>query len=107
MTNVYTTKDWDRDGELNPQLFQEVEHSIYTEMFNILPPYTLDHVTQQILENQLGIKFVDTFCMGEAYDLEFNEGHQEAVSLLVNDKLAIIEKTDTQQDVFNFINIFK
>lgn len=43
----------------------------------------------------------------QAVQLEFNEGKQEAVSLLVNDKLAIIEKTDTQQDVFNFINIFK
>lgn len=70
MTNVYTTKDWERDGELNPQLFQEVEYSIYTEMFNTLPPYTLDHVTQRILENQLDIKFVDTFCMGEAYDMD-------------------------------------
>ena len=70
MTNVYTTKDWDRDGELNPQLFQEVEHSIYTEMFNTLPPYKLESATQQILENQLGIKFVDTFCMGEAYDMD-------------------------------------
>ena len=70
MTNVYTTNDWDRDGDLNPQLFQEVEHSIYIEMFNTLPPYTLDHVTQQILENQLGVKFVDTFCMGEAYDTD-------------------------------------
>lgn len=43
----------------------------------------------------------------QAVQLEFNEGHQEAVSLLVNDKLAIIEKSDTQQDVFNFISIFK
>lgn len=43
----------------------------------------------------------------KAIQLEFNEGGQEAVSLLVNDKLAIIEKTDTQQDVFNFMNIFK
>jgi hypothetical protein len=43
----------------------------------------------------------------QAVQLEFNEGRQEAVSLLVNDKLAIIEKSDTQQDVFNFINIFK
>ena len=43
----------------------------------------------------------------KAIQLEFNEGKQEAVSLLVNDKLAIIEKTDTQQDVFNFMNIFK
>lgn len=43
----------------------------------------------------------------QAVQLEFNEGKQEAVSLLVNDKLAIIEKSDTQQDVFNFINIFK
>ena len=42
-----------------------------------------------------------------AIQLEFNEGKQEAVSLIVNDKLAIIEKTDTQQDVFNFISIFK
>lgn len=47
---------------------------------------------------------VDLF---RAVRLEFDEGHQEAVSLLVNDKLAIIEKSDTQQDVFNFINIFK
>lgn len=43
----------------------------------------------------------------QAVQLEFNEGKQEAVSLLVNDKLAIIEKTDTQKDVFNFISIFK
>lgn len=70
MNNVYTTTDWDNDGELNPQLFQEVEHSIYIEMFNTLPPYQLDHVTQQILEKQLGVKFVDTFCMGEAYDMD-------------------------------------
>lgn len=43
----------------------------------------------------------------QAVQLEFNEGRQEAVSLLVNNKLAIIEKTDTQKDVFNFISIFK
>ena len=47
---------------------------------------------------------VDLF---QAVQLEFDEGSQEAVSLLVNDKLAIIEKSDSQQDVFNFINIFK
>ena len=70
MTTVYTIKDWNRDGELKPQLFQEVEQSIYTEMFNTLPPYTLEYVTQQILENQLNIKFVDTFCMGEAYTMD-------------------------------------
>ena len=39
-------------------------------MFNTLPPYKLESVTQRILENQLGIKFVDTFCMGEAYDMD-------------------------------------
>ena len=43
----------------------------------------------------------------QAVQLELDEGRQEAVSLLVNDKLAIIEKSDSQQDVFNFINIFK
>ena len=47
---------------------------------------------------------VDLF---RAVRLEFDEGRQEAVSLLVNDKLAIIEKSDSRQDVFNFINIFK
>ena len=47
---------------------------------------------------------VDLF---QAVQVEFDEGNQEAVSLLVNDKLAIIEKSDSQQDVFNFINIFK
>ena len=66
MTNVYTTKDWDRDGDLNPQLFQEVEQSIYTEMFNALPPYRLEYTTQQILEDQINTKLVGTFCAGEA-----------------------------------------
>ena len=77
MSNVYTTKDWIRDGELNPQLFQEVEHSIYTGMFNALPPYKLESATQQILENQLGVKFTDTFCIGEAYGMDDEDEDNE------------------------------
>ena len=67
--NVYSIEDWDNEanGELNPKLFQEVDHEIYSQMYEVLPPYPLEKVTQKILENQLGIKFVQTFCMGEAY----------------------------------------
>ena len=67
MTNVYTIEDWKKDGELNPKLFQEVDHEIYSEMYEVLPPYPLEKATKKILENQLGIKFIQTFCVGEAY----------------------------------------
>lgn len=67
--NVYTIEDWDNEatGELKPKLFQEVDHEIYSQMYEVMPPYPLEKVTQKILENQLGIKFIQTFCMGEAY----------------------------------------
>ncbi|MCD5424415.1 hypothetical protein [Limosilactobacillus fermentum] len=64
---VYTVKDWNKDGELTPQLFQEVEHEIYSDMYCVLPPYPLEEVTQEILEHQLGLKFIQTFCVGEEY----------------------------------------
>lgn len=66
--SIYTMKDWNKDGELTPQLFQEVEHEIYSDMYCVLPPYTLEEVTKEILESQLGIKFIQTFCVGEEYD---------------------------------------
>lgn len=43
----------------------------------------------------------------KAIQLEMREGQQEAVSLLVNDKLAIIEPTDDFSKVEGFINLFK
>lgn len=69
MNNVYTVKDWNNEanGELNPKLFQEVEHEIYSEMYCVLPPLPLEKATKKILENQLGIKFIQSFCTGEAY----------------------------------------
>ena len=66
--SIYTMKDWNKDGELTPQLFQEVEHEIYSDMYCVLPPYTLEEVTKEILESQSGIKFIQTFCVGEEYD---------------------------------------
>lgn len=30
--SIYTMKNWNKDGELTPQLFQEVEHEIYSDM---------------------------------------------------------------------------
>ena len=67
--NVYTMEDWDNEanGELNPKLFQEFDHEIYSEMYCVLPPLPLEKATKKILENQLGIKFIQTFCVGEAY----------------------------------------
>lgn len=43
----------------------------------------------------------------KAIQLEMKEGQQEAVSLMVNDKLAIIEPTDDFSKVEGFINLFK
>ena len=43
----------------------------------------------------------------KAVQMELQQGHQEAVSLLVNDKLAIIEPTDNFDKVQGFINLFK
>lgn len=39
--------------------------------------------------------------------MELKQGKQEAVSLLINDKLAIIEPTDNFDKVQGFINLFK
>lgn len=77
MTNVYTMKDWNNEatGELNPKLFQEVDHEIYSEMYEVLPPLPLEKATKKILENQLGIKFVQTFCMGEAYTTDDDDNY--------------------------------
>lgn len=73
--NVYTMEDWKKDGELNPKLFQEVDNEIYSEMFEVLPPYPLEKATKKILENQLGIKFIQTFCMGEAYTTDDEDNY--------------------------------
>ena len=75
--NVYTIEDWNNEanGELKPKLFQEVDHEIYTQMYEVLPPYSLEKVTQKILESQLGIKFIQTFCMGEAYTTDDDENY--------------------------------
>lgn len=43
----------------------------------------------------------------QAIEMEMKEGKQEAVSLLVNDKLAIIEPADNFEKVQGFINLFK
>ena len=43
----------------------------------------------------------------EAIQMELKQGKQEAVSLLLNDKLAIIEPTDNFDKVQGFINLFK
>lgn len=43
----------------------------------------------------------------KAVQMELQQGKQEAVSLLVNDKLAIIESTDNFDKVQGFINLFK
>ena len=43
----------------------------------------------------------------KAVQMELQQGKQEAVSLLVNDKLAIIEPTDDFSKVEGFINLFK
>ena len=75
MTNVYTMEDWKKDGELNPKLFQEVEEEVYSDMFEVLPPLPLEKVTQKILENQLGIKFIQTFCLGEAYTTDDEDNY--------------------------------
>lgn len=64
---IYTMADWKKDGELNPQLFQEVEEEVYSDMYCVLPPLPLEEVTEKSLENQLGVKFIQSFCTGEAY----------------------------------------
>lgn len=38
---VYTRQDWIRDRELNAVAGQEIEESIYNEMFEVLPPLNL------------------------------------------------------------------
>lgn len=43
----------------------------------------------------------------KAIQLELKQGKQEAVSLLLNDKLAIIEPSDGFDKVQGFINLFK
>ena len=43
----------------------------------------------------------------KAIQMELKQGKQEAVSFLLNDKLAIIEPTDDFSKVEGFINLFK
>ena len=50
---TYTLKDWERDGELNPTIGQEVEDAIYWDLLNSLPPACNRH---------------NIFQAGEAYD---------------------------------------
>lgn len=38
---VYTREDWDRDIYINAVAGQEIEESIYWEMFNVMPPLDL------------------------------------------------------------------
>ena len=65
--SVYTVNDWKKDGELSPRLFQEVDREVYSDMYCVLPPYQLEEATQKILERQLGVKFIQAFCVGEEY----------------------------------------
>ena len=37
MNKIYTKEDWKRDNSLKCQPFQQIEKSIYDEMFNVMP----------------------------------------------------------------------
>ena len=50
---IYTMADWKKDGELNPQLFQEVEEEVYSDMYCVLPPLPLEEVTKEIFRESI------------------------------------------------------
>ena len=77
MTNVYTVKDWNNEatGELKPKLFQEVDHEIYSQMYEVLPPYPLKKEVEKKLETKLNTSFIQSFCMGEAYTTDNEDNY--------------------------------
>lgn len=61
---VYTMEDWDKDGDLSSKPYQEVEHAVYSDMYSVLPPLPLEKTTETILQIRLGVKFIQSFCVG-------------------------------------------
>lgn len=99
---IYTMQDWKRDVELSPQLFQKVEHDIYSDMYCVLPPLPLEQVTEKILEKQLGVKFIQSFCVGEAYTTDDDDPESylyKSFAKTVNDKCIYLGLRHAEYDV--------
>lgn len=56
---MYTMKDWERDGSLNPQIGQIVADDVIDELANRIPPKTYS---------------VSVFQVGEPYGFDFDQG---------------------------------
>lgn len=69
---VYTMEDWKKDQTLNPQPGQQVAPNVYSDMYCVLPPLSLDAAAKTEWMRRLGIKFFQTFCAGEEYKQDDN-----------------------------------
>lgn len=66
----YTLKDWEKDGELNPTIGQEVEDAIYWDLLGSVPPAYHGH---------------NLFQAGEAYDID-KDTHEDLYTTLARNE---------------------
>ena len=71
---VYTMNKWNTDGEFKAKQFQEVDDKVYEEMFDVMPPYSLNSADEVSLEHQLNTELTEAFCMGEDHTYDA-DGH--------------------------------
>lgn len=63
MKAIYTQHDWENDRIFNAAPGQEIEESIYEEMFNCMPPYSLPN-------NEETAGYMAGFLVSEPYDFD-------------------------------------
>lgn len=67
MNKIYSTEQWQRDGEFKAQPGQEITEQIYEEMFNCLPPRRLPRAKAKQALQDYDIPVHAGFLMGEPH----------------------------------------
>lgn len=64
---IYTAEQWNKDGSFAAEPGQEIEESIYNDLFNVLPPIQLPTAAAQDAQEQYNIPVHAGFMMGEPH----------------------------------------
>ena len=65
--DIYTSEQWAADGSFKAEPGQEIEETVYNELFNVLPPLPLPIETAQRALTDLNIPVHAGFLMGEPH----------------------------------------
>lgn len=64
---IYTAEQWNKDGSFAALPGQEIEESIYNDLFNVLPPLDLPIAAAQDAQERYNIPVHAGFMMGEPH----------------------------------------